>query len=51
MFVVGGAAKAQAVKDVLEGPRDPDRFPAQLIQPADGDLVWLLDKSAARLLS
>src|ERR1700730_1240752 len=51
MLVVGGAAKAQAVKEVLEGPRDPDRFPAQLIQPADGELVWLLDKSAARLLS
>ena len=51
MFVVGGALKAQAVKDVLEGPRDPDRFPAQLIQPTDGELVWLLDKSAARLLS
>ena len=51
MFVVGGAAKAQAVKDVLEGPRDPDRFPAQLIKPTDGELVWLLDKSAARLLS
>ena len=51
MFMVGGASKAQAVKNVLEGPRDPDRFPAQLIQPADGELIWLLDKSAARLLS
>ena len=51
MFMVGGASKAQAAKNVLEGPRDPDQFPAQLIQPIDGELVWLLDKSAARLLS
>ncbi len=51
MFMVCGAAKAQAVKNVMEGPRDPDRFPAQLIEPASGGLVWLLDKAAAHLLS
>jgi 6-phosphogluconolactonase len=48
---VGGEAKAQAVKQVLEGPRDPEQFPAQLIQPAKGKVLWLLDKAAARLLS
>lgn len=50
-FIVGGEAKAQAVKQVLEGPRDPEQFPAQLIQPAKGQVLWLLDKAAARLLS
>jgi len=50
MFLVSGEQKAEAVRNVLKGPRDPDRFPAQAIAPADGDLIWLLDKSAARLL-
>lgn len=51
MFIATGAAKAEAVRDVIEGPRDPDRFPAQLIAPEDGEIVWMLDKAAASLLS
>lgn len=51
MFIVTGAGKAEAVRDVIEGPRDPLRFPAQIIQPRDGELLWLLDKDAASLLS
>jgi 6-phosphogluconolactonase len=51
VFLVSGEGKAQAVKQVLEGPRDPDQFPAQLIQPSTGHVIWLLDKAAARLLS
>jgi 6-phosphogluconolactonase len=51
LFLVSGEGKAQAVKNIIEGPHDPDQFPAQLISPTNGDLVWLLDKAAARLLS
>jgi 6-phosphogluconolactonase len=51
MFLVAGAKKAEAVKSALEGPRDPDRFPAQLVAPNDGELIWLLDRAAASLLS
>jgi|SRR5580658_1825936 6-phosphogluconolactonase len=51
MFLVQGQSKAEAVRDVLEGPRDPDRFPAQIVAPVNGELIWLLDKSAASLLS
>lgn len=51
MFLVSGESKAQAVKAALEGPRDPDRFPAQLVAPHDGELIWLLDRPAASLLS
>ena len=51
LFLVSGEAKAQAVKQVLEGPHDPEQFPAQIIQPAKGHVLWLLDKAAARLLS
>ena len=51
MFLVAGEDKAAAVKSALEGPRDPDRFPAQIIAPANGEVVWLLDRAAASLLS
>ena len=47
MFLVSGAAKAQRVAEVLEGPRDPQRLPSQLIHPVNGRLVWLLDSGAA----
>ena len=50
LFLVAGAAKAQAVHAVLEGPRDPDTWPAQLIAPIDGRLLWLVDQAAASLL-
>jgi 6-phosphogluconolactonase len=50
-FLVHGADKAEALKAVLEGPYEPERFPAQLIQPGHGRLRWLVDKAAARLLS
>ena len=51
MFLVAGQGKAAAVKDVLEGPRDPDRFPAQIVAPHDGEVIWMLDTAAASLLS
>jgi len=47
IFLVSGASKAQAVWNVLKGPRNPDEFPAQLITPATGALIWLLDRAAA----
>ncbi len=51
MFLAAGQGKAAAVKDILEGPRDPDRFPAQAVAPTDGAVIWLLDKAAASLLA
>ncbi len=51
MFIAAGQTKAEAVRDVLEGARDPDRIPAQAIAPADGEVAWMLDRTAASLLS
>ena len=51
MFLVAGQGKAAAVKDIIEGPRDPDKFPAQVVAPDHGELIWILDKAAASLLS
>lgn len=50
-FLVVGEAKAPAVWAVLEGPREPSRWPAQTIDPVRGRARWLLDGSAAGRLS
>lgn len=50
VFLVSGAGKADIVRQVLEGPRDPKQFPAQGIEPAEGILNWYLDHAAAQLL-
>ncbi len=49
-FLIGGADKAQILKEVMLGPRDPERLPSQLIAPAGGILTLFLDKAAAALL-
>lgn len=51
VFVVSGKAKAAVVREVIEGPVDPVRLPAQLIRPVSGDLRWFLDDDSASLLS
>jgi len=50
VFMVTGAAKAEIVRDVLEGPKDIQRLPSQLIAPQNGELFWMLDQAAGRLL-
>jgi 6-phosphogluconolactonase len=49
-FLIAGADKAQVLKDVFLGPRDPERLPSQLIRPASGILTLLLDRASAALL-
>ena len=46
-FLVYGEAKANAVHDVLEGAKDFETYPAQLIIPEEGVLNWFLDEDAA----
>jgi 6-phosphogluconolactonase len=50
-FVVAGKGKSTVLKRVLEGAEDPNEFPAQLIKPAAGRLLWLADRDASELLS
>ncbi|HKT48187.1 MAG TPA: 6-phosphogluconolactonase [Candidatus Acidoferrales bacterium] len=51
LFMVAGADKALVLKGVLEGPREPEQLPAQLIQPTDGQLLWLVDQAAGGMLT
>jgi 6-phosphogluconolactonase len=50
MFVVSGEAKAAAVAAVIEGERQPAVYPAQVVAPVAGKLIWLLDRAAASRL-
>jgi len=49
-FLISGTNKAELVKEVYTGPRDPERLPSQLIWPSSGILTLILDKDAAALL-
>jgi 6-phosphogluconolactonase len=49
-FLVAGAGKAKALKEVMDGDYKPDVYPSQVIQPA-GELYWFIDKAAAALLA
>lgn len=46
-FLIDGAAKADPLGRVLQGPYDPETLPSQLIQPQNGRLSFLLDAQAA----
>ena len=50
IFLVSGAAKAAALAAVLEGEWRPELYPAQVVAPVDGRLLWLVDRAAAAQL-
>lgn len=50
VFLVSGVDKATALQVVLEGPADPARYPAQVVNPPSGHMVWLVNQDAAGLL-
>lgn len=45
VFMVTGKEKAEAFKEVTEGGYNPALYPAQIIQPVDGELVWMVDEA------
>jgi 6-phosphogluconolactonase len=50
VFLVSGSDKAGVVRAVLDesGPQPP--YPAQLVRPRDGRLIWMFDRAAAKYL-
>ena len=50
-FLVYGKDKAIAVSEILEGDVDANKYPAQLINPLNGDVDWFLDEPAAALIN
>jgi 6-phosphogluconolactonase len=50
LLLVSGAGKSATLQRVLYGSYQPDRYPAQVIQPVRGEPAWLVDEAAASLL-
>ena len=52
LFLVAGSSKAAIVRAILEPQRAADReYPAALVAPETGRLMWMLDRSAAEQLT
>jgi 6-phosphogluconolactonase len=52
VFMVTGLQKAPAVRAVLEDDTvETTHYPAKLIQPIEGHLIWYLDRAAASALT
>lgn len=51
VVLVTGDEKAQMLKTVLTGPPDEIRYPIHTLWPALDKILWLVDASAAKLLS
>ena len=51
LFMTFGENKAKALYEVLEGERNPQEYPSQLIQPKQGgEIYWYVDDKAASKL-
>lgn len=50
-FLVTGASKSEKVKAVVEKTEGSEVYPASLVHPASGNLVWFLDEEAAAELN
>ncbi len=51
VFLVTGEEKAAALSAVLGAEGSSSGLPAALVRPADGELLWLVDKAAGALLA
>ena len=50
-FLVSGVDKAPALHEVLEGDAPREQYPAKLVRPSDGKLIWFVDRAAASQLT
>ena len=50
-FLVSGTDKATVLRAVLEDNVPGEQYPAKLVQPRDGKLIWFVDRAAASGLS
>lgn len=50
LFLTTGKGKASALQHVLNGPTNINLYPAQTIQPENGETHWIIDTAAASLL-
>ena len=46
VFLAAGSGKAETLKNVLEGEKNIDLYPSQIINPEKGQLHWFVDEAA-----
>ena len=51
VFMATGEKKSETLSHVLSDRYNPELYPAQRIDPKDGQLIWLVDEAAASKLS
>ena len=50
LFLATGADKQEALRAVIEGPYNPDEYPAQIVRPPHGEVMWMVDTAIAAKL-
>ena len=50
VFIATGKNKSKIVSEMLNNKDQRKKYPADFIKPEDGNMIWLLDESAASLL-
>jgi 6-phosphogluconolactonase len=50
-FLVAGKDKAPAVESVFNSDSDPSEFPAKLVRPRHGQLLWMLTEDAGSAIA
>ncbi|MBG0784802.1 MAG: 6-phosphogluconolactonase [Anaerolineaceae bacterium] len=50
VVLVRGESKAERLRAVFTTPKDPWEMPIQAVSPINGEMIWLMDREAARLL-
>ena len=50
LFLATGPDKAPALREVLHGPAQPEKYPAQVVRRASGRVTFLVDEAAASAL-
>jgi len=50
-FLASGTDKAQVLRTVLEEDAPPEQYPAKLVRPSNGRLIWFVDRAAASQLT
>lgn len=52
VFLVTGENKADKIKEIIENPLESEKkYPAALVQPESGNLIWFIDNKAAGRLT
>ena len=50
IMLVAGEDKAEPLRAIFQQPPNPKKYPVQIVMQSSGNVMWFLDKAAARLI-